>query len=630
MNKASKFILFSALVATAGFGAYKVMADSKLEISKENKKPLGEKTSDSKNDGKTVSADTLNTQTVQSDKKDGKVVVLFRDGTSITDQVIKKEIDEIPEQMSSKMSLAEIRSFLAWKNAYKKVMTDVAVRSGVAKTKEIQDVIEKKKRTLAGFMLLDEKANEMMTFDALKADYDKVWDKNFKDTKEFSLIAITTGDKTLAENIKKNAKDENALKKMLDDNASKIKQMDMDSRPQGIFPSEITSAVLQQGAKTVVGPFEVKGSYMLFFVKSIDDAKKKEFTQEFSEEYKKTALRNFMNEYMKSLYKKYDVKFNDVNGKAIDPFETIDNKTQDKDSEKNLVKLSKVDDNFVLAKSKFGAVSVKDVKEFFKVENLLDKTFVAMAQQFKIPVDRVVVYAAKLVTDDLILYKEVESTGYMNNQKVVDKVKELSEMEALHAYYKGRIKVANEDIKRVYTKFINSIPEEDKNDNEISLKMAFFDTREDASVTLKSVVSGEEKFGSVFKDKEKKKEGLDLGYVTKRGVVPELWAIIKKAASGACLKQIMEIDGSKFGMDGKNYAIIYVADRRPVTLPSLNNEQEREYFKKLAEREQAVEIAKAAMKNAISKIENRNIEDLLKQNADYVDKMLSVLLGYAG
>ena len=424
MNKTTKLFLFSALIAVAGIATYKFMGDTKAENSEQAEKKSSEnlqKEESSKKGEKVELSEKLNSQTTQEMKKEGKTVVLFKDGTVITDQEIKKEIDDIPDQLSTKMSLAEIKSFLAWKNAYKKVVTEAALRSGVTKSKEVRELIEKRKKTVAGFMLLDDKAKELMTFDALKANYDKVWDKNFKGTKEFSLIAITTSDKNLVNTIKNNAKDEESLRKILDTNAAKLKQRDLDSRPQGMFPPEITSAVLKQGAKTIVGPFELKGSFMLFYVKALNDAKKREFTAEFAEEYKKSAARDFIKEYTQELYKKYAVKIMDPTGKVVDSFAIVDEKTTDKEKEKNLVNLSKLQDDAILATYNAGKVTVKDLKEFYKVDTLLDQTFISMAKQFNISVDKVVVYATKLVMDDLVLSKEVDATGYDKEQRVIDK-----------------------------------------------------------------------------------------------------------------------------------------------------------------------------------------------------------------
>ena len=665
MNKTVKLALFSAIIATAGFAilqhnskksdqviektaqvekakitengakSQSKAVDEKVVEKTEKQEPKGEKAGSlSKDESEIVekvapiSSDALNSKSLQKSKKEGKTVVLFRDGTNVTDVEINKELDNIPEQLSAKMSLSEIKSFLSWKEAYKKIMTEAAIKSGIMKSDSVRKLIEKRKETAAGFMLLDEKSKSLMSFDALQKHYNEVWDKNFKGTKEFSLVAVTTSDKAIADNIKGAVKDEQSLKKVLDANAANTKHMDMDSRPQGMFPPEISDAVLKQGANTVVGPFEVKGSFMLFYIKSVKDAQKKEFTETFAEEYKNVAAKEFIKDYTQGLYKKYDVKIFDVNNKVVDPFNIINNKKKEQNQE-NLVKITKLKDDAILAKFKGGDISVKDLKEFFKVESLLDETFISMAQQFNISPEDVIVYAVKLVMDDKILAKEVKELKYDKSPKVVEKLIEVGNMEAQHAYFKENVKVKSEDIKKTFDKFIKSIPEENKNDNEISVKLAFFSTQEDAAHALKSISSGEEKFGSVFKDKSGKKEALDLGYVKKAGTSPELWSLLKAGAPGACCQKIVELNSDQFGIKGKNYVLVYIADRRPITLPSLSNEAEKKYFQRLAEREKAVELAKSHLIAGIKAIDGKTIEDLNKANPEYVDRMISVLLGYA-
>ena len=666
MNKSLKLVLIGVVVAVAGAAAYKFVDSNKIsetsvkkekteqkenEIEKSTKSDEGtsdkkdssqseDKNESSKAEEKTdegkiesISSDELNSK---MSEKDGKTVVLFKDGTTITDNEINKGLDDVPEQLSAKMSLTEIKSFLAWREAYKKVITEAALRSGIMNSDEVKNLIEKRKKTAAGFMLLDDRSKELMTYEALKKSYDKVWDKNFKGTKEFSLTAITTADKAIAEKIKKDAKDEDSLKKILETNAAKVKTMEMDSRPQGMLPPEISDAVLKldKNSNPVVGPFEVKGSFMLFYVKSVKDAQKREFTKEFAEEYKKAASRDFINEYMQNLYKKYDVKIKDIEGKTIDAFNIVNTESQAKETEKEqeakLVKLSKLQDGDVLATYKDGKITVKDLKEFYKVDNILDQTFVQMAQQFKISLDKVILYAVKLTMDDVVLAKEVEATGYEKQQKVAEKLEDVEKMEAQHAYFKQNVKVTKEEIKQSYDKFIKSIPDEDKNDNEISVKLAFFETQEEADKAIKSISSGDEKFITIYKEKSAKKEAIDLGYVRKRGTSPELWKLLKTGASGTCVKQILEINSEQFGIKDRNYVLVYIADRRPVTLPSLSNEAEKNYFKRLAEREKAVDIAKTHLKNGVKTINGQTIEAMIKANPEYVDRMISVLLGYAG
>lgn len=568
---------------------------------------------------------------IEKKEKHSKSVVVFRDGSSITEEDIKKDMENIPDQLSAKMSLMEIKSLLAWKAAYKKLLTNEAKKSGIGDKKSVRDLIEKRKETAAGFMLLDSKSKELMTESALKDHYNKMWDKNFKGTKEFTLVALTTTDKNVANNMKKGIKDEQSLKKTLDSNASSVKSMDMESRPQGMFPPEISDAVLKQGVNSIVGPFEIQGSFMLFYVKNITDAKKQEFTDEFAENYKKVASKEFVAEYMKTLYKKYKVKVTDTNGKEVDPFKIIDKDSKSEKKNSKESNLSKVEDTKVLAHLDGDKVTVDDVKKFFKVESLMDETFLSMAQQFEIKPEEVITYAVKLVVDDKVLAKEVKATKFDQNPETKEKLSEIEDMEIQHAYFKENVKVKSEDIKRTFDKFIKSIPEEDKNDNEISVKLAFFATQEDAAQSLKSVSSGEEKFGNIFKEKtaDKKKTAIDLGYVKKKGTSPELWNLLKRGASGACCKEIVELNGAQFGIEGMSYAIVYIADRRPVTLPSLSNPQEKKYFERMAEKDKAVALAKTHMISGIKTIDGKSIEELNK-NPEYVDRMLTVLVGYTG
>lgn len=589
----------------------------------DTKEPAGQE--ETKEAVNPISSEELNSSPVES-KKSGKTIVLFRDGTRITDTDIKSELDELPEQISKKMSLAEIKSFLAWKNAYERIMTDVARKSGIGDQEKVKDLINKRKLTAAGLMLLDEEAKKLMTFTVLKKHYDDIWDKNFKGTKEFSLVAVTTSSKDFVEKAKATVKDQASLKKLLEINASVVKSMDMDSRPQGMFPEEISSAVLKQGENAFVGPFEVKGAFVFFYVKAIKDAKKKEFTEEFAEEYKKVAIKDFIKEYMKTLYAKYKVQIFDINNKVVDPFDIVGKGKKEADSKKSIEALARLKDTDVLAKFDGGVVLVKDLKEFYKVNSLVDETFVSMAKQFNLPLESVFVYALKLIADDKILSQVVTERNYLQNPLIQVKLANIERMELLHAYYKENVKVKSADVKATFNKFIKSIPEEDKNDNEISVKLAFFESQEEAAKALKSVQDGEEKFTTIYKNKLDHKESVDLGYIKKRGTPPELWSMLKAGASGTCCKQIVQIDGTQFGIPGKNYVLVYVADRRPVVLPSLANEPEKRYFQKLAEREQAVKLVKAQMIAAIKTIDGKNVEEVL--SSEQADRMISVLLGY--
>ncbi|MDR3030882.1 MAG: hypothetical protein LBU35_00660 [Holosporales bacterium] len=158
--------------------------------------------------------------------------------------------------------------------------------------------------------------------------------------------------------------------------------------------------------------------------------------------------------------------------------------------------------------------------------------------------------------------------------------------------------------------------------------MVFFETQEDAAAALKTIKSGEEKFSSIFKERQSK-GAVDLGYVKSRGTTPEIWSLLKKGASGTCCDQVIALDGSNFGLEGLNYAIMYIADRRPLTLPTLSDPAVKKNFQRLAEREKAGKLAETHLITGIKTIEGRPIDDF-KKNPEYMERMLSFLIGFAG
>jgi hypothetical protein len=610
--------------------------DSEEQVDVKKDKPVKEEVKADEDKGTKKEEPSLEGKAIEKEqeekekheKKDGKVVAEGV-GFTITDSEVNDKIKELPDQIISRMSLKEIRTFVTWQLVYEKVMTDVAKNSGVGKDAVVRDAINKRKSTVAGALLLQKEVEKAMTKGAVKAHYDDKYEKEIKGKKEVSLIAITTTDKNVASKLKP-LKNEEEVRKIIASNPANTKSMDLNDRLQDVIPPEILGEVLAKGAGNVVGPFDIRGTHMVFFVKKIDDAKKKDFNDEMYESYKQVAMRDFAADTLRSLYKKNNVRIFDVDKKEIDPFEIAKKNEKAETNQKDLTaKLAKLKDEDVVASMDGKQLTVKDVKEYFKVTSLLDPTFVAMAQQFGIPVSEVIAYATKLIVDDWLLSQEVERLKYNKDPDVVEKLKEVENKELQHAYFKVNIKVNNSDVKLTFNEYMESIPEEDKNDNEISVKLVFFDTSEDASSALKSISAGEKKFGDLYKEKTSSdvKDGVDLGYIKKRGTPPELWTLLKKGASGACCKEVVEIDGSQFGLSGKNYALVFIADRRPVTLPSLSNEQEKKYFQAMAERKAAVVLAKKHIATHAKTIDGVSVETALKNPAS--DNMLQAFIGYA-
>lgn len=552
--------------------------------------------------------------TDELNKKMGKVVVKFKDGESVRESEINEEMDKLPDQLSERMSLKEIKSFLALKAAFDHVIVAEAKKEGLDQDPDLKAEIEKRKSTVAGMMLLNDKATELMTDQALKAHYDKIWEKSFKGTKEYSLKVITTSDKIAAENIAKMAVDEAKLNEAIEANRSQLKTMDLDNKPEASLPPEIINPVREKGKGAIVGPFSIRGVYMLFFVKNVRDAQKHDFSGKFKEEYKKIAMRDFISQVNNRKYQEQKVKFYDVNGKEVDiekQSENMKSSAQSKEAPDSQFAVGKLNDETILARIGDTPIHAREVRKFFKLKSLQDDALVMMSQQFNMKLTDVLVYATKLVVDDRLLSKEAKETKYMDTPSVKEKIKELVKVELTRAYLKRHTKVSPEQIKKTYAEFIKAIPEEDKNDHEISMKMVFFPTKAEAEKVLSAINTGQQKFNEVFREKESAdKSAIDFKYVTRRAVDPELWSILKRSATGACNQDVIETDGARFGLDGRNYAIIYVGDRRPVTLPSLSNPADKKYFEAMAYKQVAAKFVTTALQQAVVTIFDKSIQEM--------------------
>lgn len=593
-----------------------IKKETKKEDKEENKKD--EKQNDSKE-----ATEKLNAKT-------GKVIVNFKNGDTVTESEINDELNKLPEQLSAKMSLKDIKFFLGLKLAFDHVLLEAAKKEGIDNDKEVLSEIEQKSGTIAGMMLLNEKASKLMTDKALQEQYDKIWDENFKGTKEISVKVITTNDETLAKKIKKMATSEESLNKIIETNKNKLKAIDLDNRPESSLPEQLTNELKENNnaVNTIVGPIAVKETFMLFFIKKVAPAQKHELSGKFKEEFKKISMKDFIAKVNENQYKEYKVRFIDSNGKEIDikkQSEQTKNRANEKEKPTSQFDLKDLKDTTVLGYIGDEKVTANDIKTYFKLQSLQDDALIMMAQQFNMTLNEILIYATKLVIDDKILAKAAKEEKYYMNPEVKEKLDDVKKLAITNAYLKKHVNVTSEDIRKTFNDVLKSIPEEDKNDHEISTKMLFFATKEEAENTLKSINSGKVKFNEMFKTKENSdKSALNLGYMTKKGSDPAIWSIIKRSSSATCHKEIIELNGENFGMNDLNYAVLYVGDRRPITLPSLSNPNDKKYFEAIALQKASVDFVSNLFTNSINSMFDKNITEIEKDPS--FKKMLEAMV----
>ncbi|MDR0552812.1 MAG: peptidyl-prolyl cis-trans isomerase [Holosporales bacterium] len=575
------------------------------------------------------SSDNENDSDGKSDDKQGEALVKFKNGKTITEKDIAAEISKVPEQLSSKMSYADLKAFISVKMAFTNVVVAKAKEANINKDKTVAANIRSKQDTITGIMFLNEAADKLMTDEALREHYDKTWEENFKGTKEYNIKVITTTDKAIAEKIKSSVKDEQSLNKTIKANQSHIKTMDLDNRAEASLPVEIADQVKKQGKNALIGPLLVKETHMLFFVKSVNDAKKQEFTAKFKKNYKKIAMRDFSDKVLEAMYVENKARIIDSSGKEVDlkkVGEMIRDRAKARSAPADQFSLGGIKDDTIIAYIGDESITAAELKKFFKIPSFEDQAFIMMAKQLNMGMREVIVYATKLLVDDKLLLLAAKKAKFAEKKEVKDRCREVADSELERAFLKKNAgSVTPEDTKREFNSFMKSIPEEDKHEHEISVRVILFKTKEEAEKALKSIKSGETKFNEMYKSSKDGSNAAtaDLGYINKRSVDPEFWGIIKKASSGTCHKGIIEIDGEKLDKSGFDYAVAYVGDKRLIKLPSLSSPQEREYFEELARRHKKLDYIKALFVANIETIHGKDVSEFIKEGAS--SKMLEAL-----
>ena len=534
--------------------------------------------------------------------ENSKFIAEFHDGTGIEDSEIMKEVGMLSEQVSEKMTLGNLKSFLAWNKVYKKLLLSAAKEAGLDKNEEFRKDLKKRQDILVRLQLLEEESKKLMTDEVLEKYYDQNWDKEFKGTKSFSLVGVVTEDKKIAEDFKKTVVDEKSLKNMVALHKGRVKDMQLNNTSEKEFPEELSSAVLQQGENSVVGPFYVDGSYMLFFVQKIEAAKKSWFQGDAIEKYRNSVQPIFSQKYLKNLYDKFNVSIIDVYGKTIDPFKIVekDEKARKKTSDK-AVDLRKIEDTQVFAKFADGqTITAKNIKDYFEFDSLENQSFSEMAKSFGITEQEIVSYAVKLMCDNSVLDMEIKELNFQQKPSVLKKLESLENISLERKFFKEKVVVNDNDIKASYEKFLDLVGRDEKF-SKISAKIVMFDNESEAKAALKMIISGGEKFNNIFSKKSENQYAKDIGYVEKQSSSKNLWSMLKTSNSATCCKDILKLNGEKFGIQGQ-YAIVYVGEKVQLVLPDLANKEIKEKFAQIAQKEKAFELVKAMFVQQVKSI----------------------------
>lgn len=636
--------LLLSTILIAGFTSYNANADffdifkSKKEkeekeaIKSDNKIEEKENKVEEKNDknkkideqNKNVEKDKTDSNTSNEKKEDSKkednsslkqdkdVAVVFKDGTKIKKSAILENLNDATGQYQQKMSFNDLMLLFEFKQAYEKVILDEAKKKNLHEDEEVKKTLKDRQRATCTFSFLSEQAEKLMTNKELEKFYDDTWEKHIKGTNQVSLVLIQVPNKKIADQIKnevKNEKDLNkTINKLKEQGNNNIATVPLEDYPESALPPEIVKEMKEKGENTIMGPFQMQGVFTLFFIKSFHKAKKKEFSDEMILQLKQIASKEFANRYINSLVEKYKVEVYDLNGDKFD-FKVKD-KEKDKKQTKQPPMLSKIKETQVIAKiGDKEKLTMQDIYTMFNIKSLDNEIFGSLAIQLKISIEDVIQNAIRLCVQDKLLSLEMEKENYMETERAKKLCQDIENQHLRNAYFAKTVKITESDAKKEYNKYIKMMKPEDKDDNEISVKLMFYKTAKEAEAAIKEYKGKPKKFSEDFKTRiTAKDKALDLGYIKRQEVPEQIWDVIKKCTPGTCVAQVMQIEGATYGFDGNNFAIAHIGDRRPIKLPTF--QETSQMFRKVAEKMQAIAICDELLLNNIVSIDGKPYKSL--------------------
>lgn len=638
MRNILKFLLLSTVLtgclvsnnSEAGFFDMFSKKD-KAEESKEKKKD--DKSSDKhESDNKLESKDTKgeNKQSTPDEKpasieeqKEGKevkdnstddkdVVIKFKDGTKIKKSAILEELNDVSGQAQQKMSFNDLMLLFEVKQAYEKVITDEAKNKKLHEDEDVKKTLKDRQKAVGTYNFLNEQTEKLITKEKLKKFYDDTWEKHIKGTNQISLVLIQVADQKAAEKIKNEVKSEkdlnNIIKELQSKEKNNIATIPLEDYPESALPPEIIKEMKSKGENSIIGPFPIQGVFTLFFIKSFHKAKKKEFSDEMLPQIKQLASKEFSDEYIGSLIEKHKVEMYDLNGSKVD-FKIKDKDKKDSKNNKKAPMLSQIKDDQVIAKIGDKKLTIKEIYNMFNIKSLDNEIFGSLAMQLRISIEEVIQNAIRICIQDKLLSMEMEKVNYMETDKMKKICKEVEKQHLRNAYFAKTVKITDADAKKEYNKYIKMLKPEEKDDNEISVKLMFYKTEKEAEAAIKEYKGKPKKFTEDFKTRSTAKDkALDLGYIKRQEVPQQLWDVIKKCTPGTCVDKVMQMDGSAYGFDGNNFAIAHIGDRRPIKLPTF--QETAQMFRKVAEKMQAISICDELLLKNVTSIDGKSYKSI--------------------
>ncbi|GHT89279.1 hypothetical protein FACS1894113_3980 [Alphaproteobacteria bacterium] len=550
-----------------------------------------------------------------------QTAVSYNGLSDVSDEEIMEEVAKAPPQLQAQMSIMQLKTAIAWRKAIQSVLKRLADKEKIpAEDKKKCELVAKR---AISKQHQEQEVQKMITPDSLKKYYsDEFWPKHGQGKEQCDIKACNVKDLAMKNEIEKTVYDEDSLDKFLE--THHLKSIDMKNQFLDTVPPEIAKYAQKGKLYHPVGIELRPGVFIVFVVTKVSKAEKqKDLSPELELQMRKMAHPDFTNKFILSICELRKVKFFGFDGKDISCskiFRPGNILEQDAKS----VDLTNKKDSDVIAEIDGKKVTVKEIKDHYDVDSLVDDKFLELSAKSGSPLEEVVLRAIGLYVFETCLVEKMEKEKYFNSPDVQKQMEQMKATYLIQLYVKKTVNVTTEEIKKQYLEWTKMIPDEVKNSFEISTKSIFFDTKEDASNELKKIISNELKFDDLFT--KMPASAIELQFRPQNQFPNQLSTIFSKTGNGTCCTEVAEWDGAELGFPGKKFAITKVLDKRKFNIPVL--EQVQPMCKTLAQHKKVTALILQLFKNLVISIYDFNVASKSDEEiSQTICQILPTLLG---
>lgn len=498
---------------------------------------------------------------------------VFPDKTKITYADVKVALDDMPDELENKTSLAQARKMMLVKLVNEKVINDAALKAGVDKDAEFLSRLEKMKETLLHKQVLDAEVDKVLTEAELKEKYKEAEVAEAKE-QEYELAHIAFKTEAEAAKVLAELKAVSGNVESRFEAAVKAHSIDAGTKGKGGVLQWVKARQLKGSPveTTAVGSLVpqvmkvVDNAFSIILVKKSRPGQLPPYGK-FKDELKKALSLAYTTKVLTKLREDSGVKLTGLDNQPLEipkapeiPKIGTDPNDMPKMPEPkdfSAVNEKALDDNMVVAVFKTG--------EKITLKNVRENMDLVPAQLREEPFHRLFMLILMRLVDIKILNDEAKVRNIASSKDFTKKVAEASK-NAMQNYYmqkqlEGRIDQTM--LRQIYQEVIGLLPKEDM---EISLRHILVKTKEEANELIKEIkVGGVDKFNELVKtkslDSETKDKGGDIGYLPKSKMPADLGNIFSKAPKATLLPEPVKM--GEFG-----YSVMRVEDKRRAEPPS--------------------------------------------------------------